>query len=128
LTYNNKNQRDFYYGARPHLFDKAKELRLNMTKAEEVLWEKLRKKQIDGNIFRRQHPIDRFIADFYCHNAKLVIEVDGEIHENQKEYDIGRTEELNDLGLQVIRFTNEEVLNNIELVIKKIRIELNHIT
>ena len=122
-----KPQKDFYFGAEKHLFDKAKELRSNMTKAEKLLWEQLRKKQVDAYTFRRQHPIFRFIADFYCHKAKLVIEVDGDIHELQKDYDIGRTEELSDLGLKVIRFTNEEVINDIESVIDKIKLELNSI-
>ena len=81
--------------------------------------------QIDGFTFRRQHPIDKFIADFYCHKAKLVIEVDGDIHEYQKEYDIGRTDEMKQFGLKVIRFTNEDVEYDIESVIERIKFEIN---
>jgi len=83
-----------------------------MTRAEKILWSKLRKKQIDGVIFRRQHPIDIFIVDFYCHKHQLVIEVDGGIHNlpGVSERDEGRTYELEKWGLKVIRFTNEEVI------------------
>jgi very-short-patch-repair endonuclease len=112
--------RSMFYNASPGIFQKAEELRNNMTDAEEVLWTHLRKSQL-GVRFKAQHPIDKFIVDFYCHNVKLVIEVDGSIHELQKEYDINRSDELNNLGLNVIRFTNEEVLNDIELVIDEIK-------
>lgn len=73
--------------------------------------------------FRPQHPIDIFIADFYCHPIKLVIEIDGGIHQNekQKEYDIGREAELKKLSIDVIRFTNEEVIDNIGGVVKVIK-------
>ncbi len=85
----------------------------------------LKGKKVLGLRFRPQHPIDIFIADFYCHPVKLVIEIDGGIHNSieQKEYDIGREAELNEWGIKVIRFTNEEVGNNIDLVIKKIKKE-----
>lgn len=107
----------FYY-AKSHTFKKAKELRDNMTEAELKLWEILKKNQIRGLRFRSQHPMDRFIADFYCHPLKLVIEVDGGIHlsPDQKQYDIGRTEELNQYGIKVIRFSNEQVLNHLDEV------------
>jgi very-short-patch-repair endonuclease len=83
----------------------------------------LRRKQINGFIFRRQHPIDIFIVDFYCHELKLVIEVDGGIHTEIKvaEYDKGREAEIERFGLKIIRFTNHEVFNNIEIVIKKVK-------
>jgi very-short-patch-repair endonuclease len=111
-----------FYNAKPHIFEKAKALRNNMTNAELLLWEKLKGKQMLGLRFRPQHPIDIFIADFYCHPIKLVIEVDGGIHktEDQKEYDIGRTAELSYWEIKVIRFTNEEIENDIKQVIKKI--------
>jgi very-short-patch-repair endonuclease len=110
------------YNAKPHIFEKAKALRNNMTNSELTLWEKLKGKQIKGLRFRPQHPIDIFIADFYCHPAKLVIDVDGGIHKSneQKEYDIGRTGELYEWGIEVIRFTNEEIEINIEKVVNKI--------
>lgn len=112
-----------FYGAKPHIFEKAKALRINMTKAEMILWEKLKGKQMLGLRFRSQHPIDIFIADFYCHPIKLVIEVDGGIHDSteQKEYDIGRTAELNYWEIEVIRFINEEIEKDINLVIDKIK-------
>ena len=76
-----------------------------------------------GLKFRRQHPINIFIADFYCHKVKLVIELDGGIHkiEENREYDKGREAELEDLGLTVLRFTNKEVMNNIEKVVLRIK-------
>lgn len=111
-----------FYGAKPHIFEKAKFLRKNMTDSELKLWEVLKGKRILGLRFRSQHPIDIFIADFYCHPVKLVVEVDGGIHKSsdQKEYDIGRTAELNDWGIVVVRFTNEEIENNIKYVINEI--------
>jgi very-short-patch-repair endonuclease len=111
-----------FYNAKPHIFEKAKALRNNMTNSELALWEKLKGKQMLGLRFRPQHPIDIFIADFYCHPIKLVIEVDGGIHKTteQKEYDIGRTAELNYWGIEVIRFTNEEIEKKINQVINGI--------
>lgn len=109
-----------FFGASPSLFELAKELRNNMTFAEKQLWAKLSKNQINGLKFRRQHPINNFIADFYCHSAKLIIEVDGGIHNFQKDYDKGRDYELNSLGLKVLRFSNEEVLNDLDKVLIKI--------
>jgi very-short-patch-repair endonuclease len=95
-----------------------------MTKSENILWEKLKKKQICGIRFRRQHPIDFFIADFYCHDVRLVIEIDGEIHNQQKEYDDGRCAEMEKYSIKVIRFTNSEVENKIDDVIIKIENEI----
>jgi len=109
-------ERKMFYNAKSHTFKKAKELRDNMTEAELKLWEILNKKQINGLRFRAQHPMDKYIADFYCHPLKLVIEVDGGIHlsSEQKQYDFGRTEELNKYGIKVIRFTNDQILNHLE--------------
>jgi len=101
------------------LLENAKEMRVNPTPAEDALWQQLKGKQIDAK-FRRQHPIDSFIADFVCLDKKLIIEVDGKIHEDQKEEDQQRTDRLNDLGYGVIRFKNEEVLVEIESVITQI--------
>jgi very-short-patch-repair endonuclease len=91
-----------------------------MTYAEKLLWEKLKGKQICDIRFRRQHPIEYYIADFYCHKARLVIELDGKIHENQAEYDDGRSAEIEKYGIKVIRFTNEQVESEIDNVISKI--------
>ena len=117
-------EREFYFGATADTLEKAKELRKTMTKAELLLWNELRRKQINGIRIRRQHPINRFIADFYCTKAKLVIEVDGEIHNYQKEYDIGRTHELENFGIKVIRFTNNDVYSNIANVVNIITNEI----
>jgi very-short-patch-repair endonuclease len=73
-----------YFGAKPSIFRAAYILRKTMTVPESLLWEKLKSKQINGLRFRRQHPIDIFIADFYCDKAKLVVEIDGEIHKSPK--------------------------------------------
>ena len=114
----NSVEKRMFYGATPLIFEHAKEMRLNPTPAEKVLWEVLRKKQVLGLRFKFQHPLNSFIADFYCHKIKLVIEVDGGIHSipEIKERDQGRTYEMERLGIEVIRFTNEEVFNDIEKV------------
>jgi leucyl-tRNA synthetase len=101
------------------LLDNAKEMRSNPTEAESVLWLQLKGKKL-GVKFRRQHPIDSFIADFVCLDKKLIIEVDGEIHDFQQEADALRTERLNELGYEVLRFKNEEVLADIDNVLTKI--------
>jgi len=109
-----------YYRARPATLETARMLRNRMTNSEKLLWEKLKGKQLLGLRFRRQHPIDFFIVDFYCHDARLVIEIDGEIHKDQAEYDDGREAEIERFNIKVIRFTNYEVNNDIESVIAKI--------
>jgi len=110
-----------YHGATPLTLKKAKLLRKNMTEAESALWEKLKTKQVLGLRFRRQHPVNIYIVDFYCHSAKLVVELDGGIHKSQKEYDLERTKDLEMYGLKVIRFYNSEVERNVEEVIEKIK-------
>lgn len=107
-----------FYNSKPHIFEKARALRKNMTSSEKRLWEFLRGSKVLGLRFRAQHPIDIFIADFYCHSLKLVIEVDGGIHKSrdQAEYDIGGEAELDEWGIKVIRFTNEEIGRDIDLV------------
>ena len=111
-----------FYGAKPETFEKAKVLRMHMTEAEKLLWSVLRRKQLQGCRFRRQHPIGQFIADFYCHEKQLVIEVDGGVHleEEQKEYDEGRNHEMQHWGIKILRFTNEEITKDLDNVIGKI--------
>lgn len=109
-----------YFRAKPGIMESAKLLRNNMTYHEKLLWEKLKGKQICGVRFRRQHPISLFIVDFYCHEARLVVEVDGEIHYDRIDYDDGRSAEMERFGIKVIRFTNFEVENNIRKVIRRI--------
>ena len=115
--------RNMFYGADSKTIRAAAMLRKNMTLAELILWKKLKDREVFHAKLRRQHPIDIFIVDFYCHECKLVIEVDGEIHYDKEtiEYDLGRTAELNKHGLKVIRFTNEQVISNIDLVIIQIQ-------
>ena len=111
-----------FYNAKPHIFENAKVLRKNMTGSEQKLWEFLKGKKMLGLRFRPQHPLDIFIADFYCHPLRLVIEVDGGVHKekDQKEYDIGRETELNDLGIELVRFSNEEIDNDVSQVLIEI--------
>ena len=111
---------DMFYDARRSIFQNAYNLRQNMTEAEKYLWSRLNKRQL-GVRFKAQHPISIFIVDFYCHQCKLVVEVDGEIHLSRKEYDEGRTAELKRFDLKIIRFSNQEVMNNIEWVIDEIK-------
>ncbi|MDD3132861.1 MAG: DUF559 domain-containing protein [Bacteroidales bacterium] len=110
------------YGASPEIIAKAKSLRKNMTDAEKLLWTALREKQLDSFKFRRQHPMWIFIADFYCHKAKLIVELDGGIHQQAetKERDINRTAEMGKFEIKVLRFTNEEVMENLNQVLVQI--------
>jgi len=111
----------------------ARELRKNPTSAEKRLWQPLRDKQFRGFRFLRQHPIfvfmdNRkrfFIADFYCHELLLVIEVDGEIHRRQTDYDEMRTQILRSKQLEVIRFTNEDILNDLNKVLIRLNALVN---
>ena len=123
-------ERYMYYGAKDETFELARELRRSMTAAEGLLWSSLRNKQVNGLIFRRQHPVDIYIVDFYCHEYKLVIEVDGEIHNDPEnaEKDKGRTAEMERFGLKIIRFTNNEIFNDVDFVIKEIKKEIRNIS
>jgi len=102
----------------------ARELRKRQTKAEQILWVVLRNRRFHGKKVLRQHPIYQgdsfFIADFYCHEDRLVVEIDGEIHESQREYDDSRTLILRGMNIRVIRFKNTEVENNLPEVLKKL--------
>jgi len=111
-----------HQNATPRIFFYAHHLRQRTTEAENVLWEAVKGKQL-GVRFRRQHPVQKYIADFYCHPALLVVELDGGYHdtEEQKIADQKRTDDLEDSGLKVIRFRNEEVLGNLEGVLDVIR-------
>ena len=113
-------ERSMFYNAPATIFENARLLRRNMTEAEKLLWKRLRKKQL-GVRFKAQHPIERFIADFYCHSARLVVELDGETHKYQKEYDIGREGDMEKYDITVIRFKNHEVLEDIEKIVEKIQ-------
>ena len=104
----------------PAIQQQAKELRQQMTPAEQKLWQRPRAHRLDGLKFRRQHPLGPFIADFYCAEHRLVIEIDGGIHVQQAERDQVRTEQFEAYGYRVIRFKNTEVEQNIEKVLEKI--------
>ena len=112
------------WNAKPGIFENAKGLRRSMTEAEKILWKHLRNSKLHGLKFRRQHPVDIFIADFYCHQKKLIIELDGNIHDilEQKEYDEGRTFKLEEKGFKILRFKNEEIINDLENVLDRILI------
>lgn len=114
-------------GAQPHQFKHARELRQEMTEAEKVLWDHLRARRFMDLKFRRQHPLLEFITDFYCHELKLIVEVDGGYHEKDdvQYYDEVRTKELKRYGYSVIRFTNNEVLDDIEGVINELKNKVN---
>ncbi len=103
--------------------EQAKLLRKKMTHAETVLWERLKNKQLNGLKFRRQQIINGFIADFFCNELKLVIEVDGEIHntKQQQQKDNLRKKVFESRGLKEIRFTNKEVVNHTLRVLDKIK-------
>jgi very-short-patch-repair endonuclease len=100
----------------------AKDLRKDMTPAEKLLWEHLFNRQLGGFKFRRQHPLGRFITDFYCAEVRLVVEIDGGSHNAQMEQDEQRTQLLNDEGYRVIRFSNSDVENNLNEVLAAIQI------
>jgi very-short-patch-repair endonuclease len=115
-----------YYGADSNTLRAAHILRRSMTKAEAVLWKRLKDRKLFYAKFRRQHPVNIFIVDFYCHEYRLEIEVDGDIHNDDitNQYDLSRTEVLNKFGLKVIRFTNNQILYSLDSVIKKIQGEI----
>jgi very-short-patch-repair endonuclease len=117
-------EREMFYGAKPIIFERAKYLRENMTDTEKILWNELKLNKIDGYRFKAQHPIDIYVVDFYCHKAKLVIEIDGKMHEFQKNEDISRADEIKSFGLKVIRFSNNDIRKNLTNVIEKIRKEV----
>ena len=95
-------------------------MRREPTKAEELLWTRLRNHQLQGFRFRRQHSIERFIVDFYCAKAHLVVEAEGMLHQYQQEEDFIRQAFLESLGLCVLRFSNEDVLDSLEGVLQRI--------
>jgi cyclase len=110
------------------LFELAKDLRRNMTEAETMLWIYL-KPGINGLKFRRQHPIGTYIADFYCHKVKLIIEADGPIHDKPdiKEYDKRREKDLTLMGCHILHFSNKEIFTDVENVLEKIKAKVEEL-
>ncbi len=115
-----------FFEAEPIIFEYAKKLRNNPTKAEQYLWNYLNKNQL-GIKFRRQHPISKYITDFYCHKLRLVIEIDGDYHTDaeQMKYDRFRSNELEEFEIKVIRFSNKQVLNDVEFVLEQLKDEIS---
>jgi len=108
--------------ANGRLYEYGRTLRQRQTEAEEKLWQLIRNRKLNGLKFRRQHPLDKYIADFYCHEKRLVIELDGGVHKciDQQRIDEERTSTLNKLEITVIRFKNEEVIKDSKGVTDKI--------
>ena len=104
----------------PEIRKRAHQLRKSQTPAEGMLWQFLRNRKLWGYKFRRQHPIGPFIADFYCAEVRLVVEIDGSSHLNQEEYDQTRTTWLEDQGCHVIRFRYDEVIHQLNDVAEEI--------
>ena len=114
------------------VFDAAKEacrlLRKKSTMSEKLLWTEIRNRKFLGKKFLRQHPLffsymnkdTFFIADFYCREVSLIVEIDGKSHNYQKEYDALRTHIINNMGINVVRFKNEEIENNLPIVLKRL--------
>ena len=107
-----------------YITDLSRENRLKPTMQEEKLWGVISGKKVNGLKFRRQFPIGRYIVDFYNHANRLVIEIDGEINNDNKEYDKNRDAFLAAHGYKVIRFTNYEIDSNVELILEQIRSSL----
>ncbi|MFM7016840.1 MAG: endonuclease domain-containing protein [Bacteroidota bacterium] len=124
------NNKPGYITANPknylHIKEMRDSLKSSSTEAEKCIWQLLKNKQVGFKI-RRQHIIDDFIVDFVCLNKRLVIEIDGKIHLNQKEHDELRTSQLSELGYKVIRFSNEEVFANPDKVANQIKLMLESI-
>lgn len=102
------------------MHERAKKLRREMTPEEKILWQELRTNKLNGLHFRRQQIVHGYIADFYCHRHELIVELDGRIHELQKEYDAEREAYLIALGFRIIRFTNENVNKDLKGVLQTI--------
>ena len=118
------SRRTMHHGAKPSTFRNADYLRKHPTIAEEILWQRLRNNQIEGVRFRRQHPFDKYVPDFYAHSIRLVIEIDGSIHEEKSVQfsDADREQNLKLFGLYLLRYTNEEVCNSEDDVVEDIRL------
>src|SRR5437762_13071426 len=114
-------RKKMFYGADKMVFENAKVLRNNLTPEEIIYWGRL-KEYFPTYKFRRQYPIGNYIADFYCHSLKLVIEIDGSVHysDEAQKNDLLKEKDLQSLGLTIIRFTNNEIVNNAERSLKKI--------
>ena len=113
---------NMFYGSSPIIFANARKLRDEPTASEVIFWSLL-KQHFPNYRFKRQHPVSQYIADFYCHKLKLVIEIDGGIHlsDEVKDNDKIRDEFMKSLNLKILRFTNNEVSGNGEVVVEKLK-------
>lgn len=105
---------------------RARDLRQRMTEPEVILWSQLRRRRLGGHKFRRQHPIGPYVVDFACLNAKLIVELDGGHHSEQRHADRQRDANLEELGFTVLRFWNDDVRSNLAVVLEKIVSELSN--
>jgi len=103
-------------GREPGMSGAPRQLRTRATPAEVALWQVLRDRQLSGLTFRRQHALGPFVVDFCCASRKLIVELDGAVHDSQVDHDQARTEYLQQFGYRVVRFRNEEVLDNRESI------------
>ncbi|HJW28862.1 MAG TPA: endonuclease domain-containing protein [Saprospiraceae bacterium] len=116
-------KRNMHLNAPPFLYARAKQLRKNMTEAETILWSALRNRKFHGLKFRRQHPLDNYVVDFYCHQFRLVVEVDGRHHGEKVTAfeDQEKTNQLESQGITVIRYTNAEIINHLDYVLNDLQ-------
>ena len=112
---------------KPILKERRKSLRNNATKAEKLLWKILKSSMLEGRKFRRQHSIGNYIVDFYCPAERLVLEIDGDVHDVDfvKEHDKFREEHLKDIDFNVLRIRNEEIFEDMDKVMAKIRAQFS---
>ena len=117
-----ENKETFIIGQCIHSdkLQRSKELRRSMTPTEKKLWNRLRQNQLDGYHFRRQQIVAGFIIDFYCNQSRVVVEIDGGIHNTRRDYDAEREKIILAKGLKIIRITNEEVESDIDAVLERI--------
>ncbi len=113
-------ERKMFFDAYPQIFANAKYLRAHMTPAELLLWEQLKKNKL-GVRFKPQHPMMHYIVDFYSYALKLVIEIDGPIHNFKRKATKERTKAIEEAGNMVIRFSNDDVIHDLENVVNRIR-------
>lgn len=111
----------------PKLKEKARKLRNNATYAERLLWKYLKSKKLNGFLFTRQKPIDKYIVDFYCDELHLILEIDGITHINKEKYDLKREDRLKRLGFNILHFNGYYVIKNIEDTLNQISIYINQI-
>jgi very-short-patch-repair endonuclease len=122
-----KNTQEHFFNRRDQK-QKRQSLRNNATPAEKILWSQLRRRSLHGFKFRRQHGIGPYIVDFYCPGKKLVVELDGSVHDTAeaREYDLARDIFLKEHGIRTLRFTNVEVFENIQNIVDRIAESLIH--